>query len=89
MSNHSGSYLLNEVLHALHSRGVFALLGDNGTREFVRETLKIGREYDCNYGEILERLGATVGICIECAVDADDIDSDDICGKCRASRSSH
>ena len=84
MSNHSGSYLLNDVLNALRQRGVFELLGVHATRRLVRDVLIIGEEDDCNSGEILDGLGKVVGICGYCERDADDIDDEDLCAQCQS-----
>ncbi len=48
MSNHSGSYMLNDVLEAADEYGLFGFLGKEKTASFVLEIIKIGYNYDCN-----------------------------------------
>jgi hypothetical protein len=84
MSNHSGSYMLNEIIGLLAREQVFDLLGKERTRRIVLEMLgRATREYDCNTGGILEGHGATVGLCCGCRSPADDVVAD-LCQKCRA-----
>ena len=66
MSNHSGSYLLNEVLSALEKRKIFDFLGKEATQDTVLEIIRIARRYDCNPGEILDAIGTRVGVCYYC-----------------------
>ena len=63
MSNHSGSYMLNDVLKELNNEGVFKYLGEQKTQDLTIKFLKIASQYDCNPGEILEDLGSELGIC--------------------------
>jgi hypothetical protein len=84
MSNHSGSYLLNEIIGLLHREQVFTWLGKGRTQRIVLEMLdRATREYDCNIGEILKGHGATVGLCSYCRSPADDV-VEDLCRECRA-----
>ena len=57
MSNHDGSYMLNEILKLLEEDGVFGKLGKEEAQEIVLKILKIGEHHDCNNGEILEDIG--------------------------------
>jgi hypothetical protein len=41
MSNHSGSYMLNDVLHMLEKRSVFELLGKEQSYELILEIIKM------------------------------------------------
>ena len=83
MSNHAGSYMLNEVLRALERRGVFELLGRPAAQELVIEIVRLSDHYDCNVGEILEEMGEKLGICSWCLTPRTDL-ADCICGACRA-----
>ena len=47
MSNHSGSYMLNEVLQLLEKRGVFASLGREKAQQLVIDILRMSDKYDC------------------------------------------
>ena len=84
MSNHSGSYLLNEVLRRLHEMGFVEQFGQLQAQQFVLEiTKRARRQYDCNEGEILDELAAVYGICAYCLEPAPKI-IEDWCLKCRA-----
>jgi len=63
MSNHSGSYILNDVLRLLENRGFFEKLTPEEIEAFFLEIVKIGNNCDCNQGEILEEIGERMGIC--------------------------
>ena len=83
MSDHSASYLLNEVLRLLEQRGIFELLGKRQTQELVLEILRLSERYDCNPGEILDEIGQRLGICSYCLTPQPDL-IDGKCGACRA-----
>ncbi|MEQ8192419.1 MAG: hypothetical protein ABRQ39_30920 [Candidatus Eremiobacterota bacterium] len=83
MSNHDGSYMLNEVLILLEKRGYFSHMNPVETKKFVNEILSIGNEYDCNDGEILEDIGEKLGICYYCMEYNKDIE-DGLCPSCRS-----
>lgn len=83
MSNHSGSYMLNEVLKKLDEKSVFALLGKEETQTLVQEIIKISYAYDCNPGEILEDMAERVGVCSYCLKGADEF-YDGVCSRCHA-----
>ena len=81
MSNHSGSYMLNEVLCTAKDMGIFETIGKEKTLEFTHELLKLGSKYDCNDGEILEDMDE-LGICYCCLKENDDLE-DGLCTECR------
>ncbi len=81
MSNHEGGHMLNEVLQTLDNYQVFNWLGLGKTQELVQVILKIGYEYDCNYGEILAEIGRKLGTCGSCARPAN-IVYRDLCQQC-------
>ncbi|MEA2061007.1 MAG: hypothetical protein U9P10_10965 [Thermodesulfobacteriota bacterium] len=81
MSNHSGSYMLNDVLRMLEKKEIFDFLGKEKTQDLVLNVLKMSYQYDCNPGEILEDIGERVGICYYCQSPAEKF-HDGICEKC-------
>ena len=81
MSNHSGSYMLNDVLKMLERESFFEHLGKERTHTFVLSILQMSHQYDCNTGEILEELGERLGICYYCEDRADEF-RDGVCIKC-------
>ena len=66
MSNHNGSFMLNEVLELLNNFEIFKILGKEKTLLFIEEICKIGFDNDCNDGEILEGIGEKLNICYSC-----------------------
>ena len=81
MSNHQGSYMINEVLYALKECNAFELLGRERTLEFLVKVRRISFDYDCNDGEILDNIGKELKICYQCwdYCDAMDYGICDIC----------
>jgi hypothetical protein len=82
MSNHSGGYMLNDVLYTAKDMGIFEAVDKEKARKFAIELVKIGRDYDCNDGEVLEDIGEEIGICYCCLKETNDIE-DGICKECR------
>lgn len=83
MSNHSGSYMLNDVLYIAKEIGIFEAIGEEKSRKFALELInKIGREYDCNDGEILESIGNELGICYCCLEETYELDYSGLCKNC-------
>lgn len=87
MSNHSGSYMLNYVLHKLDELGAFELLGEDKTLEFVRWLCTFTENrYDTNPYEILYGLGEKLKICYMCLQKKDDVVGEyPICKECSKS----
>ncbi len=67
MSNHGGSYMLNEILQVMEEDKVFERLGSKETASLVQKIIHISLDYDCNRGEILDGIGERLGICSYCA----------------------
>ncbi|ADQ40212.1 hypothetical protein Calkr_0677 [Caldicellulosiruptor acetigenus I77R1B] len=84
MSNHSGSYMLNDVLYKLDELGVFKVLGEDKTLEFVQWLCEYTEEeYDTNPGEILDGIGAKLKICYSCLERKEDVNEYGLCKECR------
>lgn len=81
MSNHSGSYMLNDVLKMFEKEAVFDFLGKEKTQNFIIDILKMAYQYDCNPGEILENIGEKVGVCYSCHKNAEEF-YDGVCKRC-------
>ena len=73
MSNHDGSYLLNELLRLLEERGVFTQWGPEMTQQLVSDIVRLSPRYDCNPGEILEEIGERLRICHWCLTAPSDL----------------
>jgi hypothetical protein len=84
MSNHDGSYMLNEVIKLMEANNVFLRLGKKRSQSLLLSMIKLAvREHDCNVGEILEGLGKRLGICAYCCKPATEFRSgEDICRDC-------
>ena len=63
MSNHSGSYMLNDILKLLETNQVLELLGKTKTHHLVRDIVHVSHDCDCNAGEILWEIGERHHIC--------------------------
>ena len=81
MSNHSGSYTLNEILKMLEQEAVFEHLGKDSSQTVVQKILDISNYYDCNSGEILDEIGERLGICYCCRKIAEKF-QDGLCQNC-------
>ena len=81
MSNHSGSYLLNETLIALDQLNVFGLIGIEKTQQFFEDLKRIASYWDCNSNEILEGLSEKLNICYSCFSYDENLDNG-LCSSC-------
>ncbi len=84
MSNHSGSYMLNEVLLLLKNQyNFFENMDQESRKKFIIKILNIGDDSDCNPGEILDALGKSLEFCYCCNESTKNFDEDnDICKEC-------
>lgn len=83
MSDHTGSYMLNEILVLMEKEQIFELLGKAGTQKFIKEMIQIScRSYDCNAGEILDGLTDRFELCYCCQSATVDL-IDGLCRECR------
>lgn len=62
MSNHAGSYMINDILYILDEYKVFDVLGKQKTLDLLNKIRKVGIENDCNDGEILDEIGEKLKI---------------------------
>lgn len=89
MSDHTGSYMLNDILKLMDDEQVFNLLGKEETQKFIRKMLQIScRSYDCNAGEILDGLTDRFELCYSCQAATGDL-SDGLCRACRGESSTN
>jgi hypothetical protein len=83
MSNHAGSYMLNEVITILDRHQAFAGMDETALRAVMREIVEMAKnEYDCNQGEILEGVAQQFHLCYYCLADNDN-PADELCPTCR------
>lgn len=82
MSNHSGSYMSNQVLCTAKNMGIFEAIGTEKLHQFALEVIKIARHHDCNNGEILDDVGRRLGICCCCLQKTYELNYSGICKDC-------
>jgi hypothetical protein len=82
MGNHSGGYMLNEVIGILEEAQVFQWLGEDPTRALLLKLVDIGQDYGCSNGEILEGYGERFKMCYCCLCATSDLE-EDLCARCR------
>lgn len=83
MSNHSGSYMLNEVLLLLEKYHFFNSLTQKEIIDFINEIETIGNCYDCNSGEIFNEIGKRMKYCYCCGTFSAELDDNGVCKECR------
>ena len=74
--------MLNDVLHKIKDMGIFESIGKEKSHEFALEMIKVGKNYHCNDGEILNEIGEELGICYYCLKESEDIEKG-LCKECR------
>ena len=82
MSNHDGSYMLNDILILLEEYKFFTTLTKKEISKFCQKVKSIGGEHDCNNGEIFDGIGERLKICYWCFNSAEEM-VDGICKECK------
>ena len=82
MSNHWGSYMLNDVLRLLDAEGLFEDLGKERTQDITLKILRIGMENDGNANEVLDGMGPRTGVCFYCQRAVEEFADDEWCKEC-------
>jgi hypothetical protein len=83
MSNHSGSYMLNDIIQLLNDEQVLNMIGLQKSQQVITKIVNIAsREYDCNRGEILEGHTDYLNLCYCCLSITTDLQSG-LCPNCR------
>ncbi len=83
MSDHTGSYMLNDIIQMLRDEQVFNLIGLEKSQQLITKLVKIAtKDYDCNRGEILEGHTDYLSICYCCLAITTDLESG-LCLSCR------
>lgn len=87
MSNHSGSYLLQNALEIMEELGFFKNVTIEQIRDLCQKlSVMASCEYDCNPGEIMETMSKKYGICYCCweliTKSEADKDFNGMCKKC-------
>jgi hypothetical protein len=68
MSNHSGSYMLNEFLHRLAEMGILKDISAAQKRSICDFLLSTSNDYDCNWEEIVDvEIAVTLETCAYCS----------------------
>jgi hypothetical protein len=66
MSNHSGSYMINEILSLFHQEEVFDKIKFKTMKKLLKGINKIASSEDCNPYEMYEDIGSELGYCSQC-----------------------
>jgi hypothetical protein len=85
MSNHSGSYLIQGVLEIIEELGFFENIEKQKISSLCKKiSLMAMLNYDCNPGEIMDKMSPKYGICYHCwGVVSVKEKNDDFHGFCR------
>ena len=84
MSNHSGSYMLNDIIKMLDDKQVLETIGLEKSQQVIAKLVRIAtRQYDCNAGEILEGHTDRLNLCYCCLAISTDLESG-LCRNCRS-----
>ena len=82
MSNHSGSYMLNDVIEILDRNQVFSAMEKPTAQMMIKEIIKMAtNKYDCNQGEILDGYAQQFNLCYSCLADTTNLE-DGLCAVC-------
>ncbi len=83
MSNHTGSYILNEILREVIGLDMLAALSDQQVERLIRKIWELCWKYDCNWGEIIdESLAGHLGVCRSCGDRGMELNKDGYCAEC-------
>lgn len=83
MSDHTGSYMLNDILTLLNKEQIFAPLDKIKTQALIKEIVQIATcQYDCNSGEILDGLTDDFKMCYVCLNPSENLE-EGLCENCR------
>jgi hypothetical protein len=86
MSDHSGSYMLGEILELMEEEQIFGWLGKEKTQTLIRKIIKIAcGDHNCNSGEILENFTDRFDLCYCCLKDTNDLENG-LCNVCRGDK---
>lgn len=85
MSNHSGSYLIQDVLAIIEELGFFENIEKQKISNLCKKIASMAMgHYDCNPGEIMDKISPKHGICYHCwGVVSDNEKNDGFHGFCR------
>jgi hypothetical protein len=83
MADHSGGYMLNEVIGLLEREQIFEFLGKERSSQLLLEITRLAeRRYDCRSYDILEGHTDKLAFCYLCLTLTDDL-IDGRCKECR------
>lgn len=85
MSNHSGSYMLNDVLSLMLKQGIWDKLSKDQRQNFMEGIIKITDGYDGNAGEVVDGIAEALGYCYWCECIVPAVYEDSLCSKCALS----
>jgi hypothetical protein len=91
MSNHSGSYMLNEILHGLVEAGILKDISRPQKKCIGKLMWHTVFQYDCNWPEIIDvELAELLEICTCCAGDSEEVSAEyGYCARCEHETRQH
>jgi hypothetical protein len=83
MSNHSGSYMLNDAIEILNRYQVFSAMEKATLQIMIKEIVEMASmDYGCIPGEILDGYAHQFSLCYCCLSQTNDLEGQ-LCTKCR------
>ncbi len=83
MSNHSGGYMLAELLSEFHQIGLFEAATSVQRTQIAKALWRLKWEYDCNWGEILNtEMAHLLKVCLHCGKTDTAINEQAVCQSC-------
>lgn len=86
MSNHSGSYMLNDVLSLMLEQGLWNKMNKCERQEFMKGIMRITNGYDGNPGEVVDGIADALGYCYWCECIVPTVYEEGLCSKCNLSQ---
>ena len=83
MSNHSGSYMLNDAIEILNRYQVFSAMEKATLQIMIKEIVEMASmDYGCSPGEILDGYAHQFSLCYCCLSQTNDLEGQ-LCTECR------
>lgn len=83
MSNHAGGYMLATMLKEFSKIGLFEIATQEQRTQIAKALWRLSRDYDCNWGEILDtEMALLLNACLYCGKTDAVLYSDGLCAAC-------
>ena len=85
MSNHSGGYMLAEVLDEFQEIGLLDAATSQQRTRIAKALWRLKWKYDCNWGEILDtKMAQLLNVCRYCGKTDTSLNIEAVCPSCEA-----